>query len=984
MVDERLKTVEGLLSINTVDELHRIVRQKRAEVEHKKDELRHLVGERHRDIIDASDRILLMKHLTHEISVSLDQLRSCLATWNQDVETANDASAQTHSHKLSIASQLKLMLDIPELIWNYMDLGLHTSSARMFFLGRHLNARLSLSRETQLSHVDANVLISRAWDSLVHMEAAVISACRKRLCAPLSTKEELCDSLTALLMLNDLPLLQVLEEFFNGRKVGLYCLLGRHCLPHHETIELKPNFILSARKQISVVVRHILSTLEYLEFLFLSSTNDKASTYKGALISRISFFGNWIFQDSSTFSKDRLYTYLPIDVLNFKLKSFRFSDDFSDFKQDEKCNLLIDLLRESWGAWRNNAIQICREVLSESLSHISCFETLVDIRTSILILVRRLQTHSSSFRNTTESDTKKINIGFIKFDIWIELLRDLFLQRLKILFTDSFKNCFNEWIAQFDQILVMNSKSKSENNLSRLLSFNKPFLNNPIEHSRVDWANFVWSDCLKDINMNHSSVTQESVFIEVPKFEETSGSSISAWNNEILFHLVKSNNVGLAVFCCLSHLPIPDSFDLIEDGNDQDLTSSAQLVFLQRLVSENAQLLSGIKLNGYTDLQKKLHILLPEFLSLCDKLNFVISNHVIKLTLNVGQDSLDIWSLVFTALQSSLTQLAKWITNKAYGIQSLESDCSNTSVSLKISPSCGFLLSRAWYTLVECCPSIIAALVAATGQTESIYPVHSAMKNPNPPGDSVENTLLVEGLVWTNISLLRCKWESLSHSLFELVNQITFDSLVKATIGHTILEEFHDSLRSTFLLNSKQSDDEFKNDMKLDLVFDRNTVESLLARYSNTDAMYRSIIPFENVRLELDSSEPMEDVDGDSVTVISIPSQLSLPTHHLLLNIVYTMGKTLVHKSLQSPFSHRFLYSLCTSLFEVYSKIVCELLSFRDTPDSSTKDVSLLFSDSLQKLLQSRALQIIFDLKFLRHLLISSVSIIESSPIQVK
>ncbi|KAK4474242.1 hypothetical protein MN116_000189 [Schistosoma mekongi] len=115
--------------------------------------------------------------------------------------------------------------------------------------------------------------------------------------------------------------------------------------------------------------------------------------------------------------------------------------------------------------------------------------------------------------------------------------------------------------------------------------------------------------------MNHSSVIQESVFAEVLKSGETSGSSITAWNNEIL-HLVKSNNVGLAVFCCLSHLPIPDSFGLIEDGNEQDLTSSAQLlVFLQRLVSENAPLLSGIKLNGYTDLQKKLHILLPEFVS---------------------------------------------------------------------------------------------------------------------------------------------------------------------------------------------------------------------------------------------------------------------------------------------------------------------------------------------------------------------------------
>lgn len=72
-----------------------------------------------------------------------------------------------------------------------MDLGRHSSSARMLFLGRHLNARLNFSHERQLSHVNASVLVSRAWDSLVHMEAAVISAFRKRLSAPPSTKEVL-------------------------------------------------------------------------------------------------------------------------------------------------------------------------------------------------------------------------------------------------------------------------------------------------------------------------------------------------------------------------------------------------------------------------------------------------------------------------------------------------------------------------------------------------------------------------------------------------------------------------------------------------------------------------------------------------------------------------------------------------------------------------------------------------------------------------
>lgn len=96
--------------------------------------------------------------------------------------------------------------------------------------------------------------------------------------------------------------------------------------------------------------------------------------------------------------------------------------------------------------------------------------------------------------------------------------------------------------------------------------------------------------------------------------------------------------------------------------------------------------------------------------------------------------------------------------------------------------------------------------------------------------------------MWKNISLLRCKWESLSHSLFEVINQITFDSLVKGAVGHTILDEFRDSLCSTFLINSKQTDNEFKSDTKLDLVFNKNKVESLLMKYANTDAILSGII----------------------------------------------------------------------------------------------------------------------------------------------
>lgn len=100
------------------------------------------------------------------------------------------------------------------------------------------------------------------------------------------------------------------------------------------------------------------------------------------------------------------------------------------------------------------------------------------------------------------------------------------------------------------------------------------------------------------------------------KSEETSASSVSAWNSKVMSHLVNSNNVGLAVFCCLLHSPIPDSFAWIENEHEHDFTSSAQLlVFLQRLVNENVPSLPGIILNGYTDLQKQLQVLSPELLA---------------------------------------------------------------------------------------------------------------------------------------------------------------------------------------------------------------------------------------------------------------------------------------------------------------------------------------------------------------------------------
>ncbi|CAH8613696.1 unnamed protein product [Heterobilharzia americana] len=751
--------------------------------------------------------------------------------------------------------------------------------------------------------------------------------------------------------------------------VALYCILGRDHTSHQEVTKLKPNFILPVRKQLSLIIRFISSTLEYLEFLFMPNSSGESPIYGEALHTQLISLTDRKFQDSSTFSKDRLYTHLPNDVLSFKLKMCKFSSNLSHSIQEEGHSILVDLLHKSWKTWRNDAIEACQGVLSESLSHVSCFETLVDLRTVTLALVQRLQTPSSLVTKTTDYFTATPDFRQFTFDIWAELLSDLFLQRLKVLFTETLEDSFNDWITQFDELLTLNSRLTVQNEdlVPKTQLINRSSLKNPVEEGQIDWADFVWSDGMRDINVNSSSIMKDSVLCEASS--------------------VQSNNVGLAVFCCLAYTPIPNSFSLMASEKEQDLTSSSQLlVFLQRLVSENISSASNcthISSFGNTDLEKKLHILLPDLQSLCEKLNMDISNRIIKLTSNVGRDSFDIWSLVLSALEKSLKRLANWITNKAYGKEIINNgDCPDVSLLLKVNPCCGLLLSRAWYALVDCCPSIIAASIAAIGQIESGRTMNAGLGNSTNSTKSTENISTIEGLVWTNISLLRRGWESLSQPLFELVNRITLDSLLNATVKNSVFEEFSDNLRLMTSIRFKKTDNEFTNCTKPNLSFNEDTVEGLLLKYTTVDVMLRGIVPFEEVQLELDSSQATEDMDTSLAAVIHVPSQLSLPMHQMLLNIVYVMEKLLVHRPLQPPYNHIFLSKVCTCFLDVYSTVVDELFSQRDISDQHSDDSSLWLSDSLQKLIQTRALQIIFDLKFLQRLLVSSVFVSEANLFQ--
>lgn len=98
------------------------------ETEKKQEELRQLVGERYRDLIDAADSIVSMKHTSDKLAAELTALQAMsdskkLANdWTKRLNATHDPHREVLRKNLyPTAAQMKLLVDAPEQV--YLGLG---------------------------------------------------------------------------------------------------------------------------------------------------------------------------------------------------------------------------------------------------------------------------------------------------------------------------------------------------------------------------------------------------------------------------------------------------------------------------------------------------------------------------------------------------------------------------------------------------------------------------------------------------------------------------------------------------------------------------------------------------------------------------------------------------------------------------------------------------------------------------------------------
>ncbi|CAH8492316.1 unnamed protein product [Dicrocoelium dendriticum] len=300
----------------------------------------------------------------------------------------------------------------------------------------------------------------------------------------------------------------------------------------------------------------------------------------------------------------------------------------------------------------------------------------------------------------------------------------------------------------------------------------------------------------------------------------------------------------------------------------------------------------------------------------------------------------------------------KWVLSEAYSaiVHEVPGD-STTWPSLKLNVASGLCLARACDLLVDLCPSVGAIVIAGTGVIASAHHSHQICGPYDTVVDGNHNQEQ-PSFSWSNVSYLRTAWSSSCSPLKRLSTHIALDCLLKATVSAEHLDSFHNSLLRAFTSIATNSDTQFQS------------VTGLLFENDQLGTCSKSLPPFTNLQIKTEAEAP----ENGYFTAVRVPSSITLPLHQFLLTVVQDISQLVISATPGFPSIQKLSLSICSALLGVYKRVVQHIVVQResDSLGSSNSRASEQdsFSPSIRSSnLQDAALQLIFDIHFLLHLL---------------
>ncbi|KAG9473533.1 hypothetical protein GDO78_004044 [Eleutherodactylus coqui] len=415
----------ALFEAHSAEEIRGLERKVRAEIEQKKEELRQMVGERYRDLIEAADTIGEMRRSAGLVVDAVrDMERYCGALRSKPgpaVELRGVSAAQTQDKFYSTAAQIKLLLEVPEKIWSAMESSQYLRATQLYLLCCHLHSLLQLDSSTsRYSPVLARFpILIRQVAAAGTFRSTILQESKSLLRCSSASDQSVAEALCSIMLLEDSSPRQALADFLLARKAGIQQLLNQ---PHHGS---------SIKSQVCSLVELLANTLYQAHALFYTQPGDVPS--------------------NSTLSCGLLFSMLEtvtaqqaggkgIKVLRVEMQSVSWFKhlppsvvDFQPTLRTLAHPINLDYLRETLQRWINLCNEDIKSGISALLIYVKTLKGLAGIRDAVWELLT-----SDSMSQNWEKVCQRLLDRPIRF--WEDMMQQLFLDRLQTLIKEGLES----------------------------------------------------------------------------------------------------------------------------------------------------------------------------------------------------------------------------------------------------------------------------------------------------------------------------------------------------------------------------------------------------------------------------------------------------------------------------------------------------------------------------------------------------------------
>ncbi|CCA67689.1 hypothetical protein PIIN_01516 [Serendipita indica DSM 11827] len=352
-----------------------------ADADAKQEELRLMVGERYRDLLEASTSIIDMASASRAVLDGINDMRtSCSEKDIHRTRVAAPSSSDSDSQLKtlqSLAAHMKLLLDCPEQFWKLIERRQYLDAAWLFLVASVVHQSLVEEDEDDgwaaqgIAVSEQFPLVQRQWDAIHSFKAQITHKATQSLREDL-TNQETMDAILCLVLLDSRSLNSTLDELLSQRSKAINTFLSngmnkfKQDIIDQDTTEIPPRKgrrrkVREVRAMLSRAVNIVSETVHKARYIYSHGNSGAASSIEAFLNDMHAEAGLSPFSTSKILgalpSASLLDLYLPTFIKSYTPSidasgpSFKLSDASLNLKLDQWFNKALDLLVGKLHEW---------------------------------------------------------------------------------------------------------------------------------------------------------------------------------------------------------------------------------------------------------------------------------------------------------------------------------------------------------------------------------------------------------------------------------------------------------------------------------------------------------------------------------------------------------------------------------------------------------------------------------------------------------